>query len=714
VRGSWARAATLLLTLILPFAVGVGGSSARPLAPTAATQVLIQVIGVGKVTGSGFDCGTAASETCYATVTSDATLTPVPTDVNWGFVGWSGDCDLVAANDCTITANGSAHEVTATFSTTGATATHTLSVGVPGTTPGGKVMGGSINCGSGPSTACTWEVLSGSTLTVLETPDAGYSFNGWGGACSGTQRSCTVTMTSDRSVVASFASTSTDTKLTVTVVGNGTVTGGGITCGSGSTCQSPEPPGSFVTLTATAASGYIFTGWSGTGTCSGSSTTCTIQMTESKMVTATFQLTYTLSLSVAGNGNVTSNTGGINCGTIGAVCSASIAAGTSVTLTATGTTGGTFTSWGGACSGTTTTCTVLMDSAKSVSAIFSGATTGQTFPLTVSVTGSGTVSGGGINCGTNGSVCSVSLATGTSVTLTETPASGATFTGWGGACSGTATTCTVAMSVARSVTAAFTTTSTETFRLSVSVTGSGRVTGPLIACGNGFTTCFANEPANATVTLTAAPATGATFQSWGGACSGASTTCQIQMNAAKSVTATFTKAGAKAALTLKVVGKGTVATSAGKCSSTGAAKTCIQSFAVGTNATLTATPGKGAAFRGWGGACKGLSKSCQVQMSAAKSVTATFTKPKTRARRATLTLKVAGKGAVATPAGKCASSGKPKTCRQAFALGRKVTLKATPSKGAAFQGWSGQCTGKRPTCTVTLSRSRSVSARFSS
>src|ERR1700730_12589104 len=58
----------------------------------------------------------------------------------------------------------------------------------------------------------------------------------------------------------------------------------------------------------------------------------------------------------AGGGTITSNLGGINCGQ---TCSASIAPGTSVALTATPNSGSTFGGWSGACSGTGT-CTVVI------------------------------------------------------------------------------------------------------------------------------------------------------------------------------------------------------------------------------------------------------------------------------------------------------------------------------------------------------------------
>jgi phospholipase C len=51
--------------------------------------------------------------------------------------------------------------------------------------------------------------------------------------------------------------------------------------------------------------------------------------------------------------------------------------------------------------------------------------------------------------------------------------------------------------------------------------------------------------------------------------------------------------------------------------------TCTASFNSGTVVTLTPTPGKGAFFAGWSGACKGTGI-CKLTMNAAKTVTATF------------------------------------------------------------------------------------------
>ena len=84
---------------------------------------------------------------------------------------------------------------------------------------------------------------------------------------------------------------------------------------------------------------------------------------------SSFVVTWTLTVTRAGSGNVTSSPSGIDCGT---TCSAAFASGTSVTLTAVASGGSTFTGWSGeGCSGTGT-CTVSLTANRAVTATFSG------------------------------------------------------------------------------------------------------------------------------------------------------------------------------------------------------------------------------------------------------------------------------------------------------------------------------------------------------
>ena len=48
-----------------------------------------------------------------------------------------------------------------------------------------------------------------------------------------------------------------------------------------------------------------------------------------------------------------------------------------------------------------------------------------------------------------------------------------------------------------------------------------------------------------------------------------------------------------------------------------------------------------------------------------------------------------------------------------FKKGTLVTLVALPAPHSVFEGWSGNCAGSSPTCTVSLSTDRAVTASFS-
>ena len=616
------------LLLLASLVLGVGSAGGHTLDTTTIT---VEVIGKGTVTSSspnaGIKCGNG-KKTCYLTFTSAGpiTLTASPAS-HWSFDSWSDDCsgsgtcDLAAPGDYIATANFTGPGTTT--NTLSVTYNTTLSSDGDVTGPEHDPAGTEIDCGSiGPTTDCTWTVLNGSTLTVFQTPDAGSVFSGWGGACSGSSTSCTVEMSGDKAVNATWVGSTDTAALTVTVKGAGTVKGGGINCSGPATCSANEPLNSTVTLTASPGDGFVFTGWTGGsgGSCDGAGTTCTVTMDGDRTVTATFAPT--LSVTVVGNGSVTGGSGAINCGGGASICTATFAQNSSVTLLATPATGATFIGWSGACGGTTTTCTVLMSEAKGVTATFSG-TAGGTFALSVSVIGSGRVTGGAINCGLGSTACNANVTAGSTVTLTAAPDTGATFSGWGGACTGTVTTCTVTMTSAKSVSATFAG-GTSTAQLTITVTGSGSVSGGGINCGNGGLVCSVNVAVGSSVTLTATSAPGATFAGWGGACSGRATVCTVTLSAATSVTATFTSGAAPGTLTIVASGRGTVSTSAGACAAAGPKKTCVQHFNPGKRVVLSATPLPSAAFLGWGGVCAGAQRTCTVVLSTAKTVTATF------------------------------------------------------------------------------------------
>jgi hypothetical protein len=252
-------------------------------------------------------------------------------------------------------------------------------------------------------------------------------------------------------------------------------------------------------------------------------------------------------------------------------------------------------------------------------------------------------------------------------------------------------------------------------------TGQGTVNGNGINCtiagGNPSGTCSANYPSGTAVSLTATPAGGSTFGSWGGSCGGTGG-CSVTMTASKNVSASFTTTVTN--YTLSVAGggsgQGTVTGSGINCTISGgsASGTCSASYPSGTGVSLTATPSGSSAFSSWGGSCAG-SGGCSVTMTANRNVSASFSAPV-----ADYTLSVAGSGSgqgTVTGSGiNCTSNGGSTsgTCASFYAFGTQISLTATPAGGSTFGGWSGEGCSGTGTCQVTMTQSRSVTAIFSS
>ena len=345
--------------------------------------------------------------------------------------------------------------------------------------------------------------------------------------------------------------------------------------------------------------------------------------------------------------------------------------------------------------------------------------------LSVLVTGNGTgavsTSPAGVACSYSGNstsgTCSASFVSGAIVTLTATPAGGHTFGGWSGACTGTGS-CQVTMSQAQTVTATFV---LPNYQLTVtgSGTGSGSVTSSAgginctISGGSASGTCNAPYTSGTVLTLAAAPVNGHTFAGWSGACTGAGS-CQVTMSQAQTVTATFALPTYHLTVTGSGTGSGSVTSSPGgiTCTISGGSAngTCNAPYTSGTPVTLTATSAGGHAFAGWSGACTGTG-TCQVTMSQARTVTATFT----ALYQLTVTGGGTGRGGVtSSPNGiNCTISGGSGsgTCNAPYTSGTVVTLTAAPIGGHTFAGWSGACTGTGG-CQVTMSPARSVTASF--
>ena len=472
---------------------------------------------------------------------------------------------------------------------------------------------------------------------------------------------------------------------------SGAVSAEGLALSCAETCKAVVPVGTVVTLMASPELGAVFGGW--TGGCSGTDAICRLTVAADVAVAARFDVaTFAVELGLIGDGSgaITSIPAGLDCP---AACAMTVPYRTMVELLASPSQGSTFLGWSGACTGTGR-CVVTVTAATSVSATFA-ANNSLIVVRAGSGTGSVSSSPAGIDCGTD---CVERFPPGTVVTLSAAATADSAFTGWtGGGCSGTGI-CVVTINDDTTVTASF---ALRWFDLVVTSAGNGSgavSSSPAgINCGSGCQTYDAHTQ----VTLTASPAADSTFTGWaGGGCSGTGT-CQITMNAAAQVTATFALRRFDLVVTRAGNGSGAVSSSpAGINCGSG-----CQTYDAHTQVTLTASPAADSTFTGWtGGGCSGTS-TCQITMNAATQVTAGFA-----LRRFDLVVARAGNGSGAvtsSPAGiDCGTD-----CSETYDTGTVVTLTATAAAGSKFTGWSGACAGTG-TCQVTLTNTTSVTATF--
>lgn len=141
----------------------------------------------------------------------------------------------------------------------------------------------------------------------------------------------------------------------------------------------------------------------------------------------------TVTKSGSGQGTVSSNVSGINCG---AMCVGVWGTRQQITLTATPAPGSLFIGWSGACSGTGT-CRINLSSSVTATAQFE---LGSRIIITRAGSGSGSVTSTSprISCPINSSTpCAIVIKPGTSVTLQARADRGSRFVGWMGSCAGT-------------------------------------------------------------------------------------------------------------------------------------------------------------------------------------------------------------------------------------------------------------------------------------
>lgn len=677
--------------------------------------------GTGSVVSNSPDldaCASGTNNICSQTFNKDKTviLTAVPKS-NSRFAGWTGaSCQISGANNeiCTIIMS-EAKLVKATFHSTANIVVTTKGAGLGTITSDDNPR--TIKCSNDPADttanicAADFTTGQGITLTAASTttgnPATNSRFIGWGGACisRGASPTCSLTVSTTQQLVEAYFELVADNTSLLNVNKNGGGTGKvisfptGIDCGTD--CYEKFANSTKVTLLAITDPGSQFTGW--TGACTGVALTCDVTLTQASSVTATFEVvkenTNLLTVNTKGSGKVVSSPSGIDCGS---TCLKTFPDNSVVTLQALPDSGSRFTGWSGACSGSSFICNIALTEAASAIANFE-----TVLSMTVNKTGTGlgrvASDVSGIDCGTK---CTFDFPAGTGIRLTATPEENSRFKGWTGACSssGAQPVCSITVTGAAQLAGAeFEIISGPLLTITKNGTGSGSVASSdgVINCGS---VCKENFAINNLVTLIAKADAGSSFVTWGGVCSNRVDllTCNVTMDQAKSVSATFNKK--TSLLTVAKEGSGTgdiVSAPAG----ISCGETCTGSFGATVPVALTVTPSPGSVFSGWSGACIGQALTCYVTMDQAQNVTAKFS----IANQLSVALAGDGFGTVISNPGGISCDG---TCSAAFLKDTAVTLTANAIGGSQFTGWGGACSGTKVTCLVTLKSGQNVTATF--
>jgi DNA-binding beta-propeller fold protein YncE len=337
--------------------------------------------------------------------------------------------------------------------------------------------------------------------------------------------------------------------------------------------------------------------------------------------------------------------------------------------------------------------------------VFGPTAAGRRLSVSKAGAGGGTVTSrpAGINCGT---ACAAEYDTGEVVQLTATPDAHSTFSGWsGGGCSGTGS-CFVTMSEAKSVTATFAAIPQQNLTLTVTGSGEGTVASAPegIECSVGNVgNCAEHFNENSTATLIAAPAPHSRLVGWSG-CGSQPTPleCKVTMSAAKAVTATF-EAIPQLPLEVSLSGPGSVTSSPAGIS---CGEICEEEFDEGSTVTLTAAPAPHNQVAWQGCSAVPDPDHCEVAMSQAEAVSASFTPILHR-----LSVATSGGGTVSADHGPISNCGGGGSCSGTYQDGEVIVLTASSGSGYLFVGFSGACGGTAP-CHLTLEGDAAVTANF--
>jgi hypothetical protein len=320
--------------------------------------------------------------------------------------------------------------------------------------------------------------------------------------------------------------------------------------------------------------------------------------------------------------------------------------------------------------------------------------------LALNLSGSGSVvaSPAGSNYGSGSSYAVGFSSIVSTLTLTATPQSGYS-TSWSGCTVDVnPNVCTLNLDSNKTVSVTFNPPAPTTVLLTVGIPTNGTITGAGINCGSD---CEEQIDVGTSITLTATPNTGATFNSWSGCTSVSGNVCTVLMNSAKSVSATFNPPVSSYLLTVASSAMGVISTAV---LDINCGALCSKNYSSGSSVVLTATPNAGYTFGSWSGCTSVSGNVCTVLMNSAKSVSATFNQV---SYLLTVTPPINGVISTAVLDINCGA-----LCSKNFTSGTNVTLTATPFAGYVFGSWTGCTTTTGNSCTVGMTSAKTVSATF--
>ena len=351
--------------------------------------------------------------------------------------------------------------------------------------------------------------------------------------------------------------------------------------------------------------------------------------------------------------------------------------GNTVALSASASENSIFIGWQGDMTGGDASCNLTMDAPKSVIAVFQ---LREFFALQIIMSGTGT--------GTTKCIPSLpQYEKGTLVTLEATPAEGSKFIDWIGDGRKVGSDFQVTVDKEKTVTAVFE--KVPYFSLDVNMAGNGQGTVTRYSNSEIHEQQLPTYEFGSKVTLLARASEHSIFMGWQGDMTGDDASCNLTMDAPKSVIAVF-QLREFFALQMMMSGTGTGTTE------------CIPllpQYEKGTIVTLKARPTAGSEFIDWIGLGRKVGSDFQVMMDKEKTITAVFDK----VPYFPLAVNRVGNGLGTVTRDPNAESYEKNTV---------VRLLASAANGSRFAGWAGNVSSDITVCRVTMDSAKNVDAEF--